>query len=405
MRRLFILVVILLAAASIAAQEIEVMKCQDMNPFLAALQGFGVRVFDIPVEEDRHCAPEWQIHGSCCNSTTAARFIHRRARSNFDVIQRILRQLAVVNDHVESYLVRRGVRTNLSTATSTDKAYLALSRLLARLSKRIHFDSKNCLNVLKDISQRAVCDVCSGRSDRYFKDGKYIIHEPVCRHVLGSCGNSWKTLIQIAQAVRSFTNLVNDLSGARTSAVSLTKSIQGYTRLNNLDLHFSKCKNFKTCPLEDVKPICERFITVINPSYLESFTRRRTLQKIVQRLMMATRALNKDIIRINKQIKMLMNNNYSSTSENVVLLNKKLSILKEKAREANRAFRIHLKRLNRASRILRSHRSHALHRRLQLASPATGYSRGDIMVAPCLQVPGAPRYPNTQLYGFFGPMP
>ena len=396
MRRLFVLAIIFSLALSIAAKS-HAPSCENKNPLLPALQGFGIQIFDDPEKEVIHCAPEWTKYKTCCNATTAGQFLAKRSQSNFDLINTILQQLVSVKQQVQNYISTKFTATDLGTATSTDKAYLALSHLLNATTDKLHEDERTCLRTMNDISQRSLCDVCSGRSEKFFKDGKYLIHEPVCRRVLLSCGDSWKALVQISQAMSTFTNLVNDLSVVKTSALTLSRSISSYTNLIKLDGYFSQCGDFHTCPFAVVKPLCEHFITVINPSYLESFSKRQLLRGIVNKLMTASTRYASQARSMQKKLKKAKKGNYRGKGD-VRKMKSKLNSLQSKVQQARSSFANEMKNLEDANKQLENQKSTALNRRLQLAAPVAGvFAGGDVMVTPTQYPPT----PNTLQVGFY----
>ena len=391
------IVVLFLAICSISCKTTSHL-CATKNHFLPALRRFGVEIFHNPDMADQHCKPEWSAHGTCCNSTTVADFLVKRSQSNSDLIGELLHQLASVGQNVKDYLEQRNLTQDLSNATSTDKAYLALSDILSSVSDKLHKDQMLCLKTMNDISQKSICDICSGRSQKYFQGGKYLIHEPVCRRVLNRCGNSWKALVRISQALRTFTNLVNDLSAASSVAQSLHGNITKYTNLIKLDALFKDCQDFRTCPFETVKPICEHFITVINPSYLERFTHRTYLRKFVNRLMRASKSLSSKILRLGLELKRLRGNNMVAQA----VIRKKwedFRKLKALALKVKTQFTARLAKLKKANLALKSLEESALNRRLQITvASRAGFLNSDIMVAPAQFPPN----PNTLQTGFFG---
>ena len=393
MRKIFLLAIIFSLVFTISSKP----SCDHKNPLLPALKGFGIQMFDDPEKANVHCAPEWSTYKTCCNATTAGQFLAKRSQSNFDLINTILQQLVTVKQEVQNYITTKLPATeDLGTATSTDKAYLALSRLLNATTDKLHEDERACLKTINDISQRSLCDVCSGRSEQFFQGGKYLIHEPVCRRVLNDCGDSWKALVQISQAMNTFTNLVNDLSAAQTTAQALSSTITSYTNLIKLDGYFSQCDDFSTCPFAVVKPLCEHFITVINPSYLESFAKRQILETMVKKLTEASDKYARKALKAKRKLKDLKNDNNADEDE-IKAMKARLNSLRAKVRDAKDSFSTEMKNLDTANKQLEDQKKNALNRRLQVASPAGGFAGGDVMVTPTQYPPT----PNTLQVGFY----
>lgn len=101
------------------------------------------------------------------------------------------------------------------------------------LVKNFEGDSITCWNYMKAVRGSALCSICSGRSEIFFKDDKALISMDTCLQAVNSCEGFFMTLIDLAHALRAYKSNQTTLKTAdeQLRVATLQKDLQKYRPL------------------------------------------------------------------------------------------------------------------------------------------------------------------------------
>lgn len=151
--------------------------CLAKNPFLAPLKDshpIKVEILAKPITTDiAHCKSEWSKFGTCCKSTDLVAFADLEGRL-----------IDLNHKHLVNVVNKVGVQ-------------LSQQKFVSNFEK----DSWNCWNHMKVARSSALCSICSGRSETFFKDEKALINPDTCLKATDACQNFFTKIAKIRQLI------------------------------------------------------------------------------------------------------------------------------------------------------------------------------------------------------------
>ena len=185
--RLFILVyliVLCLAAPDIADPDLDVCG----NPFLPKLQG-AVRVFPNTVFGSfDHCQQEWNTEGTCCHEGDLVRFFKEETRS----IRESVESTNKIFKGIHKVFIEFTNAMKEANISEKNEDQPEFTRKIEGFSHQEFFDdferaSDNCWNHMIAVRGSALCSICSGRGEDFFKGKKILIGMEDCKATVSAC--------------------------------------------------------------------------------------------------------------------------------------------------------------------------------------------------------------------------
>src|SRR3990167_2445752 len=191
------------------------------------------------------------------------------------------------SDASEHRTMGNGIRfvTAMGNLTSFDakqrKSFRDLRTIERNLSSSVGVSmhrQRICVDKINKVIAGSTCSICSGRSNSFFeKNCKLKISESLCRSVLFGCTNAWNDMIYIADQVRRYTGIVRALnrfvdSDTNMEERAFTMNLDGFVNSRKIREIIEQCgsNDLKKCSFKHVSSLCEQFIHIQSPTYVES---------------------------------------------------------------------------------------------------------------------------------------
>ena len=296
MKAIFGLVLFSMIAVSFAAQ------CQ-MNPYLAARMKYSgtplVSMTDVQTSGySKVCIPEFKAYGFCCNEWSLTPHVSEDNRylttateklvSSYVVfdgyvnkLSTILKSLALLPQSTYDPMINNaiaGAKTFLDNPINLD--YLDTFKNFASDGPSFVASTRACWKKMAEFRQSTICQVCSGRSHVFFRNGKGMVEDTFCKELLDSCWNSLKSTLDMIKLFNWLVPVQPDLArfGVRIGSEAfvipqkfeVVENLYEGLKIDNLATLVTK-----TVDTSDIKKdveICQRFLNLANKPYIIDFT-------------------------------------------------------------------------------------------------------------------------------------
>lgn len=202
------------------AREADRTLCRFKNPFLNELHSRDpvtfkttkVHIFETPQQVSVHeCRYEWSKFGSCCEPSSLKRFFFKELQligQSALALQEAVSDISTFSHRAAKFL--RKYKGNISKALRLANGFSDL----ASSSEVTYFkdDSKKCWNYMNQLRASALCPICSGRSEIYFKDQKILVSPETCVQAVDSCKRFFKNIRYISETFSWLKDSYNDYS-------------------------------------------------------------------------------------------------------------------------------------------------------------------------------------------------
>jgi len=132
---------------------------------------------------------------------------------------------------------------------------------------------QNCIQKIQTERSASLCYTCSGRANEFFTGDSLHIHEMTCRTLIKGCSSSWWYLINYLDQVNRFNDAVKEIENvagitvAEYNGIVPAKEVLSWAGKNNLRQNLGRCGD-GLCEFHIAKNICENFISIERPIYL-----------------------------------------------------------------------------------------------------------------------------------------
>lgn len=374
MQPLFVsLFIVLLTGIIHCASNLNLTVCEAKNPLIRPLASLGVAMNQAPLNNTKYCVGEWNSQGTCCVGDSLVKYVLKKQETHRQLLASMVTDILVAGQKISAF--------EASLSDSEDDPFEDLMKVINTAKDNLLKEQTQCMNTINNMTQHAVCDICSGRSQKFFTYNKYLMKESTCRRILNSCGNSWNLMLQLLKASDTFKNFFAKLnSTANASNATILGNVVKYSSILNLSGYFEECGNFSTCPINKVAPLCEGFVTLVSQSYLSYFKERNKIQGLITRVLSRLENTRAVIKNLTHQIDEIESSNWDGEP------NPELAILKRKLYGRKRTLKNEIDQLaNHQSDLTALQSAQAAQetrRRLQIEAPGCGPHHSDVMVVP-----------------------
>ena len=244
-----------------------------------------------------HCVPEWSSFGTCCESEQIVDYIEEKLSLNRLALKAVVNEVSSLEAKLIKFekthrlqgTASVGNGVSFSTAGSpllgfegTPVKIKEMSQKIGKaiidsLLQNVEFQQK-CVAKINSVISKSACSICSGRSDDFFnKDGKLDLSEGLCRSVLEDCSEAWMSMVRMVVDVRGYTKLIRQLNpdGDKDGILEekgFTMNLDSFITNRNLIPILDNCRgsSLANCSFEHVAALCEQFIHIQAPTYIES---------------------------------------------------------------------------------------------------------------------------------------
>ena len=227
--------------------------CDSKNEFLKQIATQGVTIYPtVNKKRANVCRPEWSRHGTCCEAKSLMDY----ALGDAEKIRKNMRNVEAEYRHFTTFLESAKDRLNdLKLLTNVRRkksipphilkmmpvihdSYQRANHLISKILKGkvdfldlVIFKKANdrCWESMIKIRASTLCSTCSGNSQNYFVGKQALLASETCSTIVSDCAESFSSLIQYLEAVRSIGSLID-----------LEKETQGILKIkgNSEMLHF-----------------------------------------------------------------------------------------------------------------------------------------------------------------------
>ena len=233
MKICLIVLACLIALSICAAVEPQTAMASCKNPFSGTLIGQGVAVSDTPkVGQFDHCQAEWNTHGNCCEPKSLVKAFdddNKTIANSASALQNTVKTIKVLLDAV--LIDGKDTDSNIDDLPlqfiEDKKARMEMIRNLSQATffTTISGSSDVCWNYMVKIRGSALCQICSGRSNTFFRDNMALISEDTCQEAVSKCKGFFKDLKAFVEDFKK----VHDLIATQTEDIEILKK---FTEVN-----------------------------------------------------------------------------------------------------------------------------------------------------------------------------
>src|SRR3990167_401709 len=264
------LVLWLLMASCLPVSVLSQGTCANKNHMLGKLAGAGVTIYQTPKKNNEFCKEEWTSAGTCCEPSSAGSAMKRKADKNLLEVKEMIREIeslpkAVYGFHIE---VMSSVTLQATAKKSIQEKYDQLVDYISSQRKVIGTSHSLCINKLNQITRASTCNICSGRSQLFFKGKKILMKEGDCREIIGDCEEAWRGVVKILDLLKVYTTQVKKSYRGELDKEHFD-NLQSLDRKHNLSSTFKKCPSLQYCDSDSVSEICENLVSILTPSYAD----------------------------------------------------------------------------------------------------------------------------------------
>ena len=294
MKAIFGLILFSMIAVSFAAQCL-------MNPYLAARMKYSgtplVSMTDVQTSGySKVCIPEFKAYGFCCNEWSLTPHVSEDNRylttateklvSSYVVfdgyvnkLSTILKSLALLPQSTYDPMINNaiaGAKTFLDNPINLD--YLDTFKNFASDGPSFVASTRACWNKMAEFRQSTICQICSGRSNVFFRYGKGIVEDTFCKESLDSCKNSLKSTLDMIKLLNWLVTVQSVLAsfGVRIGSEAFVISkivVDDFDKGLQIDnLATLVTKTVDTSDIKKDVEMCQRFLNLANKPYILEFT-------------------------------------------------------------------------------------------------------------------------------------
>ena len=205
--------------------------CLKKNKLINRLKKMNVTVFESPrAPTNSICEFEWKKKDSCCEIGSLAAYSQRDGNNIKETVKNVTEMM---------YLISRDIRSTVRLASTFRSNNLTMSPLLAtyekyywseqmssfrlihdkivnNFSESVNASANACWSHLAKIRSASLCSVCSGRSEKFFKEDKAMIKVSTCEVMMDKCETHFTDLVQFIQNANELINSIhNDIISQR----------------------------------------------------------------------------------------------------------------------------------------------------------------------------------------------
>lgn len=127
--------------------------------------------------------------------------------------------------------------------------------------------SSRCWSQMEKIRQSALCSICSGRSQIFFKSSKALISEATCLKTVYECKRFFFALNGLAQLLEeSEASAAEDLTAEESDAAELQEALAAYRPPAALLAAFAEFERLRSTPA--AVAVCEMVVNIRKPPYI-----------------------------------------------------------------------------------------------------------------------------------------
>jgi len=276
-------------------------RCTFANSFTRYLESQGVELLHRGYFTNKLCKQEWSVHGSCCTSKDVVDFdkdqkkhIKELIAKAYTQVETTIKSAESVVDSLKSYFASSTKKRDRSMLSPDQRRITEWKRMqqirirersLKFLVVALNWMKTNkskflssqipCMKNLQLQRSTTSCYACSPRANVFFTRDALHLHEQSCRGMISHCNKAWKYLIAFLDRVNKFTEIISYLKKnerkyfvTQFTFPSSTNSIHKWADKTNLRQNLLKCTKSK-CPFNAAKQICDTFVNMEQPYYLE----------------------------------------------------------------------------------------------------------------------------------------
>jgi hypothetical protein len=195
-------------------------SCLEKNPFLKVMSTavpVSVQVFPaVKTGEFEHCKYEWAKYGACCDQHDLAGFAQLEGvllKSNENALIKAFNEMrTAIERSGDMFIVSPHENKQAESATKGLKQYRGQYSF-----ENFKEESNKCWKTMGETRSSALCSICSGRSQIFFKKGKILVPQETCQKVVEDCELFFLKLSTIIkrfpQVLESYKrmNVINDV--------------------------------------------------------------------------------------------------------------------------------------------------------------------------------------------------
>ena len=184
--------------------------------------------------------------------------------------------------HPKHKLLSEKIKDNIPASGKSALLYqlngmMNKSKIILSQTQNIRSIQSRCLAELEVVREAAICSMCSGRSQVFFKDNSTIqIGLNDCQNVIEQCHDYWTYLVDILDEMLAVEAVLKSAGKSAEDALKgedLFKSSEHHQLIewiqnNNLREYLKECKQRSTCSAVSASDICSAFITIQKPDKL-----------------------------------------------------------------------------------------------------------------------------------------
>ena len=231
--------------------------CSITNPYL---EHFRVKIsrYSNPSldKTEGKCSGEWNVYGTCCpvkELIEHAALDKKAIEAAVESVKNRLPQLRQSLSDLRDFLLHEHFMPN-STVSSVQNAKKAVQELFDLELFENYFDNllsmsdadlqmfntslTTCWQEMVKSRAAAVCDTCSGRSHRFFRNSKGLISQEYCNGIMSHCASTLPPLLEIVIGLYKAESLLQKL--AEDSRFGLNTSIGSSIQFNKVNNYYSQ---------------------------------------------------------------------------------------------------------------------------------------------------------------------
>lgn len=173
------------------------------NSFLEQINRAGVTVYASKSTSANHrkCKTEWNEHGSCCDADSLVALFNKETAAINESVEQVDKMAAEVMGIAIPLLKNLESGATKLKCSSEERGDLidAIKTVQnENMATTLSTESHRCWDKMRRVRGSALCSVCSGRSNDFFKSDKAVVDYITCERVVWQCENffhriSWFT--------------------------------------------------------------------------------------------------------------------------------------------------------------------------------------------------------------------
>lgn len=325
---LLLLIVLKVAAKSIETQteEVRLPASCPKNPFQAELEKNSVSVFAEPAQyPGASCGDEWKRFGVCCREQDLVEYVEqdlknitRATEAVIKTIEGLKRTFKKMRDQLLDASEQETKRLipfhrAIINFIKSDEGNMFEEKWTA-LMNNFKFRSKmrHCWNHISAARSKALCSVCSGRSNEFFSGNKILMSGTYCDFLLNNCAASFKNMVFMLEIFgRFFARFQGSTKRFNRPALiaeldyvsHLIGTIEQETVQKDIKRYLSRQTSNST-DMKTAASLCSKFLNIEGLTFIEK------VQAILNNLQL--NSIPMFVSHIGKQVEEMRKNNTSS---------------------------------------------------------------------------------------------